>query len=55
MKKTYEVELRRVSYIRITVEAESKDEAEDLAWDECNDRADTSDATWDVASIEELK
>ena len=50
-KKTYEVELRRVSYITVTVEAENKDEAEELAWAECDDRAD-KDATWDVASVE---
>lgn len=52
--KTYEVELRRVSYITITVEAEDKDDAEDKAWAECDDHAD-KDATWDVASIEEIK
>ena len=53
--KTYEVELRRVSYIVFTVEAENKDEAEEKAWAECDDRPDSDDATWDVASVEELK
>ena len=55
MKKTYEVELRRVSYITVTVEAEDKDEAEELAWAECEERSDKADANWDVASVEELK
>jgi hypothetical protein len=30
--KTYHVELKRTSYINITVEAENKDAAEDAAW-----------------------
>ena len=30
--KTFEVELRRTSYITITVEAENEDDAEMLAW-----------------------
>ena len=30
--KTFEVELRRTSYITITVEAENEDDAEDKAW-----------------------
>jgi hypothetical protein len=52
--KTYEVELRRVSYVIVTVEAEDKDDAEDKAWAVCDERAD-NEATWDVASIEEMK
>ena len=32
--KTYEVELRRVSYITLTVEAENEDDAEEKAWAE---------------------
>ena len=54
--KTFEVELRRTSYITMTVEAESRDEAEAKAWQEIeNGRTDTYDATWDVESIEEVK
>jgi hypothetical protein len=54
--KTYEVELRRTSYITITVEAENEDEAETKAWQEIeSDRADINDANWDVESIEESK
>lgn len=52
--RTYEVELRRTSYITITVEADSKDEAEEKAWQEIeHDRADINDANWEVESIEE--
>ncbi len=52
--KAYEVELRRTSYITITVEADSKDEAEEKAWQEIeHDRADINDANWEIESIEE--
>jgi hypothetical protein len=53
--KTFEVELRRTSYITLTVEADSKKEAEAKAWVEIeNGRTDIYDAQWDVESIEEL-
>ena len=53
--KTYEVELRRTSYITITVEADNKDQAEAKAWQEVeNGRTDIYDAQWDIESIEEL-
>ena len=32
--KTYEIEVKHISYVTLTIEAESKDEAEQLAWDE---------------------
>jgi hypothetical protein len=55
--KTYEVELKRTSYVTMTVEAENEEAAEEAAWEELaedgswNDR----DASWEVESIEELK
>jgi hypothetical protein len=53
--RTFEVELRRTSYIIVTVEAENEDDAEAKAWAEVEDgRADISDAVWDVQSIEEV-
>ena len=52
--KTYEVELRRTSFIVVTVEAETVEEAEALAFDEIKDRPD-SYASWDIESIEEIK
>ena len=30
--KTYEIELRRTSFITVTVEAENQEQAEDKAW-----------------------
>jgi hypothetical protein len=53
--KTYEVELRRTSYITVNVEAENEDDALDKAWVECGHRTDDNDAVWDVESIEETK
>ncbi len=52
--KTYEVELRRTSYIVLTIEAETQEEAEDKAWKEleCGDYNHEC-ASWDVESIEE--
>ena len=52
--KTYQIELKRTSYVNITVEAESVEEAEELAWDKL--RSDGSYgltyADWEIESIE---
>lgn len=54
--KTYEVELRRTSYIVITVQAETQDGAEELAWKEVDNHDDAGRyASWDIESIEEIK
>lgn len=53
--KTYEVELRRTSYITVTVEAEDEDSALDLAWKEVGNLERNEDAVWDVNSLEEIK
>lgn len=53
--KTYNVELKRTSYITITVEANSTEEADHLAWQEVErGRADINDALWELESIEEV-
>jgi len=53
--KTYEVELKRESYITYTVEASSPEEAEDLAWKELQrGYADDHCATWDIEHIAEV-
>lgn len=53
--KTYEVELRRTSYIIITVEAEDEAQAEELAWAEIViGKHDNADADWAVESIEHI-
>ena len=54
MKKTYEVELRRTSFITVTVEAEDEYAAEELAWQEAMVAASKHDASWDIESIEEV-
>ena len=56
--KTFEVELRRTSYVVITVEAASEEDAENKAWRELDanyDHGDSEAASWDVESIEEIK
>jgi len=52
--KTYEVEVKRTSYITITVEAETLEEAEALAFQEVDGRGDSAYANWEVESIEEV-
>jgi hypothetical protein len=53
--KTYEVELQRTSYITVTVEAENKDDAVALAWQELErDNVNIEDASWGIESIEEI-
>ena len=51
--KTYEVELKRTSYVVITVDANSKEEAEQLAWTEIQENPDymSNYADWEVESI----
>lgn len=51
--KTYEVEMKRESYITIWVEALNEAHAEEVAWKEIEDRYDYKDASWLVESIEE--
>jgi len=55
--KTYEVEFKRTSYIIITVEAESEDHADELAWQQLakdGSYGDLDDANWETESIEEV-
>jgi hypothetical protein len=51
--KTYQIELRRTSYINIEVEAESQDEAEALAWKGVEQDYYRDDGHWEIESIEE--
>ena len=55
--KTYEVELKRTSYVVVTVEAEGEDAAQDLAWQHVAEDArygNPNDAQWEIESIEEV-
>ena len=54
--KKYEVEVRRTSYVIVTVEAHNKEQAEEKAWQRIEDnRADINDACWELESIEEVE
>ncbi len=56
--KTYQIELKRVSYVNLTIEADSQDEAEALAWAEIESGESygiSDDADWNLNHIEELK
>jgi hypothetical protein len=52
--KTFEVELRRTSYVTITVEADNEDHAEELAWQEVQSMIHNMDSDWAVESTEEI-
>lgn len=50
--KTYHIELKRTSYVNLTIEAESEDEAENLAWREIDLNFYRDDGSWELESIE---
>jgi hypothetical protein len=53
--KTYQVELKRVSYVNLDIEAESQDEAEALAWIALEShRSYGEDASWELEAIAEV-
>jgi len=52
MKKTYEVELRRTTFITVWVDAETEDVAEALAWEKMKAQEFMEDSSWDIESIE---
>jgi hypothetical protein len=55
MMKTYEVELRRTSFILMTVEAENEDDAEALAWKQIESGDFRhEDAQWEIESVERM-
>jgi hypothetical protein len=50
--KTYQVELKRTSYVNIEVEAESEDEAEALAWKQVDADYYKDAGSWEIETIE---
>jgi ribosomal protein L20A (L18A) len=54
MKKSYEVEVRRTSFITIWVEAENEEQAETLAFEKIATEQYHDRASWDIESIEEV-
>ena len=53
--KTYQIELKRVSYVNVTVDAETQDEAEALAWKQIANDYYKDDGSWELESIEEVE
>jgi hypothetical protein len=53
--KTYNVELKRTSYITLTVEAISEEEADTIAWEKIErEEPHLGDSDWMLESIEEV-
>ena len=55
--KSYQVELKRVSYVNMDIEAESQEDAEALAWVTLESRGTygEGDASWELESIAEVQ
>jgi hypothetical protein len=55
--KTYHVTLKRESYVNYTVQANTPEQAEELAWQELerDDYQEKRDANWDCDSVEETQ
>jgi len=51
--KTYQVELKRVSYVSMEIEAYTAEEAESKAWAEVEMRGDSGYADWELTLCEE--
>jgi len=51
--KTYQIELKRTSYVNLTIEADTEDEAERLAWLQMERDYYRDDGNWDIETIEE--
>jgi len=54
--KTYQVEFKRTSFVTISIEAESEDDAEQKAWDEfdlTNGYFEVGNADWSIERIGE--
>jgi hypothetical protein len=54
--KTYQVEFKRTSFVTVSIEAESADDAEQKAWDEFNmDEGyfEVGNADWTIETITE--
>jgi hypothetical protein len=52
--KTYEIELRRTSFVTLTVEAENQDAAEAEAWRQIQQDYYRDDGDWEVGYVDEL-
>jgi hypothetical protein len=50
--KTYQIEMKRTSYVNLTIEAENEDEAEMLAWKQIDQDYYKDDGAWELDTIE---
>jgi hypothetical protein len=55
MTKLYEVDIYRTSWVTLTIEANSEEEAEAKAWKEIEARGDMGDAHWECERVEEVE
>lgn len=55
MKKHFEVEVRRTSFVTIWVDADTVEEAEALAYQDIAVNYYNDGASWDIESIEEVE
>ena len=53
--KTYQVELKRTSYVTFEIEAHSEEDAEAFAWDRLNGYYNAEDASWELESTTQLE
>lgn len=51
----YLVEVQRVSFITMTIEADMKEDAEAKAWKEVEQRGDSNYADWNITLMEEVR
>lgn len=56
--KTYQIELRRTSFVTLTIEAEDQDAAEALAFNEVHEDGSygtgRNDAEWEIGYVDQL-
>lgn len=50
--KTYQIEMKRTSYVTLTIEADSEEQAEALAWAKIDQDYYRDDGGWELESIE---
>ena len=53
--KTYEIELRRTSFVTLTIEAEDQDAAEAMAWEQIQRNYYRDDGDWEIDSVDQVQ
>lgn len=54
--KTYSIELRKTSFVTLTIEADTKEKAEDLAWEEIqnNFSSESNYEEWEIGFVDQV-